>query len=263
MRSILAAFLVLSALVAPASAEPPDVQSLVKRMKDALEPASGGARRLSFTVSSDQGSSQITVGEARKKMNGVPRILLVAMAPEGVRGAAYLVQGDGPGQDTQWFYLPYLRRVRKVVSPEAYSAFLNTDFTYADLGFVSTGAAYTLVGEGTQAGIKTYQIQAVPKETWYYSRWVTTISAETGMPMVREIYDAANELWKRERWDHVSVIDKVALPTDISMEDVQAKSRTDVRVTGADFDAQLPDSLFEPDRLPTVGAAPIWATISD
>jgi hypothetical protein len=263
MRAILAAVLLVPAFARPCLAAPPDVQSLVKRMQTALEPDTPGVRQLTFTLSQQGETVQVTVGEARKQVAGTWRILLVTLAPAGARGTAYLVQHGGPGQDTEWFYLPYVRRVRKLVSPEAYGAFLNSDFTYADLGFVDTGATYTLLGEGSEGGVKTYRLQAVPKQNWYYSRWVTTISAETGMPIMREIYDAADQLWKRERWEHTTVVDGVPLPSTVSMEDVQAGSRTDVRLTGADYDAKLPDALFDPNQLPAAGTARVWAGIGD
>jgi outer membrane lipoprotein-sorting protein len=261
MRTTLAALLVVPTFVAPCLAAPPDVQALVKRMKAALEPAKPGVRRLTFTLTQENETVQVTVGEARKQVGGGSRILLVTLAPASAQGTAYLVQEGGPGQDKEWFYLPYVRRVRELVSPEAYSAFLNSDFTYADLGFVSTGATYTFVGEGSQQGVKTYQIQGVPKESWYYSRWVTTINAETGMPIVREIYDSANQLWKRQRWEQATVVDGVPLPSAISMEDLQAKSRTDIRLAGADYDVTLADDLFDPDNLPAAGAAKVWASV--
>jgi outer membrane lipoprotein-sorting protein len=264
MRATFAALVVVSTLVVPAAAAPPDVRALVQRMKAALEPARPGVRRLTLTVDQDGETSQLTVGEARKQMSGGAwRILLSALAPSGIQGTSYLVQEGGPARDTQWLYLPYVRRVRTVASTEAYSAFLNSDFTYADLGFVGTGATYTLLGEGAARGAKTYRIQAVPKETWYYSRWVTTIDAETGMPISRDIYDTGNHLWKRQRWERVTVIDGVALPTQISMEDVQARSRSDIRVTGADYDASLPDTLFDPEQLPAAGRAAVWSTVGD
>jgi len=262
MRETLAALLVVFT-VASAGAAAPDVKALVTKMKAALEPSKAGARRLTLTLSQQGETTQVTIGEARKNLGNSGRILLAVLppAPVGAAGTAYLVQEGGPGQDTEWFYLPYVRRVRKLVSPEAYSAFLNSDFTYADLGFVDTGATYTFLGEGTEGGKKTYKIQAVPKQTWYYSRWVTTIDAETSMPIMREIYDPANQLWKRQRWEPSTVVDGVTVPSAVSMEDVQAKSRSDIRMTGADFDVSLPDTLFDPDQLPAASAAPVWATV--
>lgn len=261
MRAILAVFLVVGPLTLPAGAQPPDVQALVARMKAAIEPSRPGARRVTLTLSQDQETVQVTLGEARKTIDGRACILFTTLAPASAQGTSYLVQEGGPGPETEWFYLPYVRRVRKLVSPEAYSAFLNSDFTYADLGFVDTGATYTLLGEGTDGGVRTYQIQAVPKETWYYARWITTINAETAMPIMREIYDSANVLWKQQRFADLTVVDGVTLPGLVSMEDLQAKSRTDIRLAGADYDVTLPDALFAPKNLPDAAAAHVWTSV--
>jgi hypothetical protein len=194
------------------------VQTLVQRMKAAADPAKPGVRRLTLTLSQDQETVQVTVGEARKQVNGEKRILLTTLAPAGVQGTSYLVQEGGPGQDTQWFYLPYVRRVRKLVSPEAYSAFLNSDFTYADLGFVDTGATYTLLGEGPRAA-KDYRCKPCRRK-WYYA-WVTTIDADTGMPIMREIYDWPTSCGSANAGTHHGR-DGVSLPGDVSMEDLRA-----------------------------------------
>lgn len=247
--------------LAPAGAAEPDVQSVVAKLRAAVEPAKPGVRRMTLTHTERGAVTQVTLGEARKAIAGKRRILLVTLAPANAAGTAYLVEEGGPGAITQWFYVPYVRRVRKLVSPEAYSAFLNSDFTYADLGFVDTGATYTLLDEGTQDGRKTYRVEGVPRERWYYARWVTTLDAETGMPLVRELYDSANQLWKRQRFEHTTVVDGVALPSGVSMEDLQAKSRTEIRMTGADYDVEVPDALFDPATLPDASSAPVWAGV--
>jgi hypothetical protein len=261
MRAILAALIVVTTIAGAASAAPPDAQALVARMKAALEPDKPGVRRLTMTLNQQNETVAVTVGEARKQVNGKWRILLVTLAPSNAQGTAYLVQAGGPGNDTEWFYLPYVRRVRKFVSPEAYSAFLNSDFTYADLGFVSTGATYTLLGEGSENGDKVYKIQGVPKENWYYARWVTSVDADSGRPVLREIYDSANQLWKRQRWGEETTVDGVTIPGTVSMEDLQAKSRTDIRLDGADYDVTLADSLFDPAHLPAAASARVWTSV--
>ena len=47
-----------------------------------------------------------------------------------------------------WMYLPALDRVRQIVPVETYQRFFDTDFTYADLGFVSRRGQYRLLGRG-------------------------------------------------------------------------------------------------------------------
>src|SRR6185436_12761919 len=173
-RTALAALAVLVTLAAPVSAAT-DVQSLVGRMKAGLEPERPSMRKLDFEVGAGAESSHLVVGEARKKVNGAPRILIVVLEPEVLRGMAYLVQEGSGDENVQWVYLPAVRRVRMLVSPEAHTAFLNSDFTYADLGFVRTDTEYTLLGDEQRRGMRAHEIQGIPKDSWYGSRIVTWV----------------------------------------------------------------------------------------
>jgi hypothetical protein len=260
---IVAASLILALLTAGGkAAAPPDVQVLVREMKAALEPARPSIRKLTFRVSGESGeTSQVVVGQVRGTARPQRRILNVVLAPESLRGITYLVQEGGAANDVEWFYLPSVGRIRKVVSPEAYSAFLNSDFTYADLGFVSTGARYRLLGTEAHDGKRAFKIEAVPKERWYYGRTVSWVASDSHLPLERDLYDRANQLWKVERWEEVSVVDGVPTALRVSMEDVQAKTRTDIDVSAVRYDVALPEGLLEPALLPKATASPLWNTL--
>jgi outer membrane lipoprotein-sorting protein len=264
MRLIVAASVLLASLMATARAAPPDVHVLVREMKTALEPPRPSVRKLTFRVSNESGeASQVMVGQARGTVESHRRILNLVLAPESLRGMAYLVQDGDTARDVQWLYLPVIGRVRTVVSPEAYSAFLNSDFTYADLGFVSTGARYKFLDTETHDGTRAFKIEGVPKQTWYYGRTVTWIDADSRFPIERQIYDAANQLWKVERWEQRSVVDGVPTALRVSMEDVQSKVRTDIDVSAVRYDVALPEGLLEPAQLPKAAASPLWNQLGD
>jgi outer membrane lipoprotein-sorting protein len=256
MPTIVAAFALLL-LRAPAFASP-DVEAIVARMKTALEPSRASIRTVDFAVSADGESSRLTVGEARKRVNGTARILLVVLAPESLAGTAYLVQEGTGDQNIQSVYLPGVRRVRTIVAREAYTPFLNSDFTYADLGFVGTGTTYAVLGEEERQGTSVYVVQGVPKDPWYYARTVTWVDKDSGLPVARDLYDSANQLWKRERWEQVSKVDGVPTTMHVSMEDVQAKTRTDIDVRSVDYDTDVPDALFDPAGLPSARTSSVW-----
>jgi outer membrane lipoprotein-sorting protein len=256
MRVAVLALLALAA--APAAAAPPAPKDVVQKLKVALDPPRRSVRTLTFHVSTREATTQATVAEARKVVDGAERRLLVVLAPDGIRGTAYLVQEGGPRPDVQWVYLPAIRRVRTVVSPEAYTAFLNSDYTYADLGFVSARPTYRVLGEAVEGGTNCWKLESVPKETWYYARVVTWVAEDSGLPVKREFYDPANVLWKVERFEQVSKVDGVPTILHRVMEDVQGKTRTEIDVTNLRYDVALPDKLFQPDDLPEASADPIW-----
>jgi outer membrane lipoprotein-sorting protein len=246
-----------------AVAAPPDVATILGRMKQALEPARPNLRKGTLTVAQGGYTSQVTLGQARGKVASGNRILTVVLAPADLRGTAYIVKEEAASDtDRLWAYVPAIGRVREVVSPEAYSAFLNSDFTYADLGFIRLKSTLSLKGEETVNGVKAYTIEAVPPQTWYYARIVTAVAEDTFLPIERKFYDPANALWKVERFEKVVVIDGVPTVLTVSMEDVQAKSRTTIDVTDFKYDAQVPDGFFEPAALPQAAASPLWPALA-
>jgi hypothetical protein len=262
-HSTSAAMALVLAIAATAAAAPPDAATIVSSMKKALEPAQSSLRKSTLTVTQQGSTSKVTLGEARGKRGESNRILTVVLAPPDLRGMAYLVQeGPASSNNAVSVWLPAIGRVRTLVSPEAYSAFLNSDFTYADLGFTSLLSTYTIDAEDTVAGARVFRIQAVPPERWYYTRIVTTVAADTSLPIERKFYDPANELWKVERFEGVSTINGVPTAITTSMDDVQAKSNSTITVTDLQYGATIPDALLEPSGLPQAASSPIWASLN-
>ena len=257
LASVAILFLAASRTVAGA----PDTQSIVQQMKEALEPARSSTRKLSITVNAQTGqATQWLAGQAREKRTEGSRMLTVMLAPETVRGIAILVQDRGTEPDKQWVYVPAVRRVREISPVESYQAFLNTDFTYSDLGFVSRRERYELLGTESRDGVRAYRVQAVPREQWYYSRIVTWIAADSWLPIRREFNDPAGLIWKVETWGDVTRIDGIPIPLLDRMEEVRQGGSTEIRVSDLLWDRKLPAELFEPKNLPDAASSPLWGT---
>ena len=52
--------------------------------------------------------------------------------------------------------VPTINRVREIISVDTYQRFLDTNFPYADLGFVTRQGTYRLLGEEELDKQKTY-----------------------------------------------------------------------------------------------------------
>jgi outer membrane lipoprotein-sorting protein len=255
---IATALLVLTLAVAPGIGAPPDVATVAAKIKAALEPDKASVRRLVFRVSGPGGgASEMTVGQARKRLGGIPRVAMVVLAPEALRGTALLVQ-ESADQNVQWLYVPAVGRVRKLVSPEGETTFLNSDFTFADLGFVDMGMRWTQIGEEKREGVGTYRLEGIPRDGWYYSRVVVWVAAETFLPVERDFFDVANALFKVQRWSNVTTVDGVPTPLKTSMRNVQADTTTEVTVDAIRWGGDVPDTLFDPNALATAAASPAW-----
>jgi outer membrane lipoprotein-sorting protein len=257
-RLVATAVLVFSAL--PAAAQAPDGAAIASRMHAALQPARPSVRQLTIEVSAQRGeNARWTAGQARTRINGRNQMVTVMLAPEDVQGISFLVQeSSDAGDHTMHIYLPSLRRTRMLTGVSAYEAFLGSDFTYADLGFESIRAKYTLLGSGTADGVEAYQLQAIPANPWYYQRIVTRVNTKTMLPIDLTYYGPDNERWKVERVEEVTSIDGVATPLRFVMKDEDTGGQTTIVVSGVRYDADVPNSLFDPAMLPEALSSPVW-----
>lgn len=259
MRALLLVASLLAA--APVAAAAPDGNALIQKMRDALEPPRASTRTVKIVLNAVAPHTETvewTAGQARKRLADGSRILTVLLAPEDERGIALLVQEGQKKPDLKWLYIPSVRRVRALVPADAYQTFLNTDFTYADLGFVTQDARYEIVGTETREGVSTTKVQGTPREQWYYSRFVLWIANDTSLPVREEFYDPAGSLWKVETWGQVTRIDNVPVPLHVRMDDVRQGESTELRLSDLLWDRQLPDDLFEPGKLPQAASSPVW-----
>ncbi len=255
--------LVLAVFPVKALAAPPDVMTIVKQMKEVFEPVRPSTRKVVIAMSAEGEKIQWVAGQARKELPDGKRMVMVMLAPDSVKGMAYLIAEPTNKPSRIWVYSPTIRRVRELVPVDAYEHFLSTDFTFADLGFVRLHEKYRLLGEEQHAGVQAYKIEEqVPQERAYYSRLISWVATDSLLPLQCEYYDVAGQLWKTELFEQVSVIDGVPTPLHIKMEDVQGKSSTELNVSEVRYNVEIADTVFAPDHLPEIAAHPLWQSYS-
>ncbi|HYC22073.1 MAG TPA: outer membrane lipoprotein-sorting protein [Candidatus Bathyarchaeia archaeon] len=269
MLATLGVFLVLvaprivagQATEAAPDASPPDAATVAQRMKAALEPTRPSTRKLALTVSADEGeATQLVVGQARDGRAKSGRALSVMLSPPDARGMAYLVEERSDLKpEVQWLWIPTIRRVRKLVSVESNEAFLNTDFTYSDIGFLKRNVSDKLLGTEEHAGVRAYKLESIPEESWYLSRIITWVATGTFLPLERDFFDPAGALYKVERYSDVTTVDGTPTPLRIRMENVQAKTSTEMVVSELHYDVELPPTLLDPDFLRRAASAAVWS----
>ena len=76
---------------ATAAAQPPDVATIVSRMKQAVEPAQSSLRRMTLTVTQEGSTSKVVLGQARGKLGERNRILTVVLAPADLQGTVHAI----------------------------------------------------------------------------------------------------------------------------------------------------------------------------
>jgi hypothetical protein len=63
---------------------------------------------------------------------------------------------------------------------------------------------------------------------------------------------------KRELFQDASIVDGEPTAMRIAMKDVEQDTSTELNLREVDYDVHLPDSLFDPKRLPVVSNHGIW-----
>jgi len=256
MRSLLVVLGLAATVAGAAPADAPDVNDLVARMKATLEPPKSSVRKLDLTISGDRGDpSRWVIAQARKTIDGRPRMLTLVLAPPSARGIASIVI-DGTPPETA-LYMPAVRRVRMLVPQDGYESVLGSDFTYFDLGFVRRHDAYSLAGAEQRNGQDAWKLEQIPANSWYYSKIVAWIDKTTLLPIERDYYTSAGELWKVQKFDKIVTIDGQPVATHITMQDTRTGGTSEIRVSKLRFDADLPDSFFEQAGLREAASSPL------
>jgi outer membrane lipoprotein-sorting protein len=262
MRRLMLPLVASAMLVAPAvsAADTPQPDVLLKQMKAWLEPARPSTRRLTVTVRSSPGNVvEWKAAQARGQVDGASFALTVLLEPADVRGIALLIRAEPGKPNSEWLYLPYLRRVRRVLPVDEFESFLNTEFTYSDMGFINLqNRKLKLLGEDEVNGTPAYEVQETLGDARTFTRIVTWIDKATKRPIKRQYYDVANRLWKVETFDDVAAVHDTPTAQRVRMEDVQTGYGSEYRVSQLGFDVQIPADLFDWQQLAKAADSPVW-----
>jgi hypothetical protein len=242
----------------------PEVSTLLADMKASLEPGGTSIRTMTLKASGPDGAAApITLQQARTTDGATRHILTVVLSPAEAAGTTVLLSEQGGTPEERWVYAPVVRRTRQIVPVLRYQPFLNSDFTYADLGFMDTRRtdAFKLLPPA-QGDVHLYGVEETPEDRTVYSRIVSWIDADKRVPVKREMYDRNGKLWKIERFEDVRAMDGAMVPMRLVMEDVQGGGRTELVTTEIRRDVTLPDTLFDPTKLSVAASQPVWTAVA-
>jgi hypothetical protein len=242
-----------------------DAEQILRRVKGALESSQPSIRAVTITLSSETGAAKRWRAlQAWKPLaDGLNRMVLVMTEPAEVRGSAILVQERSAAADVQWVWLPAVGRVRKILPIGRFEGFFGTDFTYADLGFLSLhGRVFDEVESTEVSGVDAYLVrERIENDPWYYSRIETIVEKEDLTPIERRFFDQAGELWKREVFQKIER--QAGIPTifTVQMFDVIEHTSSTVEYGEVRYRDDIPESIFDPERLPELLKDPIWSEL--
>jgi hypothetical protein len=198
------------------------------------------------TVGKDGKRKEQVLTSAAKKIGEKTHSLVRFQQPAGVTGVAILTVEGAKGEAADIsLYLPKLKRVRKVARTQRGQSFMETDFSYADLG--GTG------GESDDVMKKEGESEVMDRLAWVlvgkagpdspYGQVKVFVDQETYVPTQVEYTDKDGKPFKVYRAAALKRFKDRVIAARASMENLQTGSVTTIEVLQLE-EAQLGDEAF-------------------
>ena len=179
---------------APAAA--PGADEIVRRVLDSDPWGLGDADVTARAVVRDQsGRTRQLAFRARSLRYDPPltKSLVRFSAPADLAGVGFLLVQNRTGDDDRWLYLPDLGRSRRIAGDTRSSAFMGTDFSYADLDRreLRYGQA-SLLGEEAVDGAACWSVEVKPTQPRApYARIALWVRKDNFIPLKWMMYAAS------------------------------------------------------------------------
>ncbi len=179
-------------------------------------------------------------GEVEKK-------IMFFTAPSDIRGTSFMNWSYDDGrEDSQWIYLPALRKVKRISAANKSDYFMGSDFTFDDLGERNLDDdTHILLGSEEFAGEECYVVESVAKdEDYMYSKTITWVSKDRWIGLKREFYDPDGELLKILTVKEYETINGIVTITASEMHNVQKDHKTSMDFSYVRYNVGIPENRF-------------------
>ncbi len=170
---------------------------------------------------------------------GSKKKVIKFLSPADVRGVGLLVLSD----NDMYLYMPAFKKIRRIASHVKHQSFMGSDFSYDEIGSTEYAENYTakLVKETDTE----YIVEAVRKKNSdkQYNKLKLRIDKQSFLPLKIEMYKK-NKLRKVLINNKIEKIGKYWMATDIMIEDIKKKHKTNLKLTNIKFDKSVPSRIF-------------------
>ncbi len=167
--------------------------------------------------------------------------------PADVRGTAFLTHSHALKPDSQWLYLPALKRVKRINSKNKSGPFMGSEFAFEDLASQEVAKyTYQFIRYEEVDGVDFYVIERYPAyEHSGYTRQIVWINKERYTADKIEFYDRKNSLLKTlVSSDFNQYLGQFWRPHTMLMENHQTGKSTLLRWENFQFKTGLTDRDF-------------------
>ena len=152
----------------------------------------------------------------------------------------------GDKEDSQWIYLPALRKIKRISSENKSDYFMGSDFTYDDLGERNLNEdSHNLIGEEKINGEECYVVENIPRENDYmYSRTITWVSSENWIGLKKKFFDRDDSHLKTMEVKNYQKINGITSITETEMYNVQKDHKTILEIGKIQYNTGIPEDRF-------------------
>jgi outer membrane lipoprotein-sorting protein len=188
-----------------------------------------------------------SIAQFRKDDGEVEKKIMFFTSPSDVKGTSFLSYSYADGSaDSQWIYLPALKRVKRIASDNRNESFMGSDFTYDDMGTRKVSAdTHSLIGEETIDSTPCYVVESIPVDKdEQYARTVSWIIKDEWIGLKKEFYLSDGTLAKRLTIDSYEKIDGIWAIAEMTMENFEKGTVTKIRMEDVSFRQTLDEKIF-------------------
>ncbi len=214
-----------------------DAKDVLDKVESVLEAPADRVAEVKLILTDKDGK---TTERGMKLWEQGDKKLIKFTAPADVRGVGLLVLEE----DQMYLWLPALGRIRRISAGEKGKSFMNTDFSYEELG--SSGYEDDYEGTIIEETDSTWTLELVRKEgaDATYSKLVMVVHKSDFLPRKIVFYNDSGEAVKELVNEEVKKIGKYIVPTRMVMTDLKKSHKTKMVMENVEFDTGLSTNVF-------------------
>jgi len=250
-----AALALLLSAPAPAQAKDPTAEEVVKKSWTTSK-LDGSEMISTLIIKNKKGDKRVRKTAAVSKLydgGKTEKRLIRFLSPADVKGTGLLSYDYEDKDDDIWFFLPSLRKTRRIVSSEKSKAFMGSEFTYADMTPPSVeDFKYKMLGAEKADGVDCWKIEGTPKDDATrkevgYSKRVAWIAKKDNVVRKAETYDLRGKKHRELTATGIKKIEGTAdryRPTKMESKNVQNGRSSVMKIKKLKLRADIPDKYF-------------------
>ncbi len=203
---------------------------------------------LKMVLINKHGSQRVReIKQFNKTFENVEKKIMFFLSPQDVRGTSFMNWSYQDGRDdSQWIYLPALRKVKRISAENKSDYFMGSDFTYDDMGDRQLEEdKHRLLRIEEIDGEAFYVVESIPINGDYiYSKTISWVIKDKWVGLKKEFYDQKGNLLKELKVKEYQEIDGILTTTESEMENLQNGHRTQIILSDIVYNTGIDENKF-------------------